>query len=472
MFYSLKADCFFRKYGKVGYVGRPIIHAEEIVSESGAVFLQCLTYELQNIDAIVDKLVCIYNNTSRDLLKADAISFFNSLVKDGFLYCVDYSEKFKEEKLCYSTLEYSLGKKTIQTNCEKSSAQFLSEHFKDTPFLNAVHIELTSKCNENCIHCFIPPELKISSIDRDLMISILNQCREMEVLDIGFSGGEPMLHPDFCEFLKHAKDLDFNVTVLSNLTLLNKDIEDMLLYKHPSCVKVSLYSMDSVIHDQITMVEGSQKITKHNIEKLVENGIPVQINCPVLKQNKDSFDEVINWGQSIGCTVSTDYLIAAREDGSIDNLQNRLSKEDLDSVITKILTQNAVVKSDFQDMKIDQLNAYPNPDELLCGIATSTLCIVSNGDVYPCAGCQRWSCGNANFTSIRDIWSNSPLLKYLRTIRRKDFKKCTTCKDKDFCSMCMARNSNEDPKGDLFSIPEITCSAANTYHRLAIEFCT
>ncbi len=471
MFYSLKADCFFRKYGEIGYIGRPVVHAEEIVSESGAVFLQCLTYDPQNIDEIVDKLVSIYN-INRNLLKTDAISFFNSLANDGFLYCVDCPENYKEEKLYYSTLEYSLGKKTIQTNCEKSSAQFLSEHFKNTPFLNAVHIELTSKCNENCVHCFIPPELKHSSIDRNLMKNILKQCREMEVLDIGFSGGEPMLHPNFCEFLKYAKDLDFNVTVLSNLTLLNKEIIDMLLYKHPTCVKVSLYSMNPTIHNQITTVEGSQEITKLNIEKLVENGVPVQINCPVLKQNKDSFEEVINWGQNIGCTVSTDYLIAAREDGSIDNLQNRLSKEDLNSVITKILTQNAVVQSDFHAMKIAPLNAYPNPDELLCGIATSTLCIVSNGDVYPCAGCQRWSCGNANFTSIRDIWNNSPLLKYLRTIRRKDFKKCLVCKDKDFCAMCMARNSNEDPNGDLFSIPEITCSAANTYHRLAIEFYT
>ncbi len=46
---------------------------------------------------------------------------------------------------------------------------------------------LDIKCNERCIHCYIPHEKRTQ-----------------------------MLHPFFCEFLKRAKDLDFNVIVLSN----------------------------------------------------------------------------------------------------------------------------------------------------------------------------------------------------------------------------------------------------------------
>ena len=155
-------------------------------------------------------------------------------------------------------------------------------------------------------------------------------------MTVVFSGGEPMLHPHFCEFLKRAKDLDFNVTVLSNLTHLTDDIIANLKYKHVACVNVSLYSMKPEVHDAITTVKGSFEKTKNNILRLIENNIAVQINCPVMKQNMESFETVINWGQDHKCSVITDYIIMARSDRTTDNLSNRLSKEDLKYVIRKI----------------------------------------------------------------------------------------------------------------------------------------
>ena len=46
----------------------------------------------------------------------------------------------------------------------------------------------------------------------------------MGVLSVTLSGGEPMMHPQFIEFLRAAKKYDFYVNILSNLTLLNDEI--------------------------------------------------------------------------------------------------------------------------------------------------------------------------------------------------------------------------------------------------------
>lgn len=469
MYYSLKTDCYFRKYGEIGYISRPIITTEEVVDEIGAIFLGKLSYEPIHIDTIVEELLEEFVGVTKEQLTHDISEFYTNLKNDGFLNANSQIEKFDNLGFDYSTLEGKLAY-SLKPQLEESSSHFLREYFTNEPYLHTFHIELTSKCNERCIHCYIPHEDKTTHIDYELMINTLQQCKEMNVMTIVFSGGEPMLHPNFCNFLKIAKDMDFNVTILSNLTMVTDEIIDALMYKHASCVNVSLYSMNPKIHDEITTVKGSFDKTLNNILKLIENNIPIQINCPVMKQNKDSFYEVIEWGQNHKCTVNTDYLIMARSDRTTDNLVNRLSEEDLKEVIGHFLKSDVVVKSNVESFnEYEQEDTGMNPEDRVCGVGITTLCMVSNGDVYPCAGWQKYVCGNIKDTSLRTIWQDSPQVNYLRSLRQKDFNKCIDCKDKDFCLMCMSRNSNEDENGDIFNIPQITCDAARIHHKMVVD---
>lgn len=470
MFYSLKTDCYFRKYGEIGYITRPIVTMEEVVDEIGAFFLDKLSYSPKSIDEIVEELFDEFNGIDIIQLKKDALEFYSNLVSDGFLNQSSALEDFVESGFEYSTLEGKLAHSNLKPQLEESSSNFLREYFKHSPYLHTFHIELTSQCNERCVHCYIPHENKTTDIEYNTMIDALNQCKAMNVLTLVFSGGEPMLHPQFSEFLKIAKDMDFNVTVLSNLTVVTDDIIDALKYRHASCVNVSLYSMKSEIHDKITTFKGSYKKTIYNILKLIENDIPIQINCPVMKQNKDSFHEVIEWGQNHKCTVNTDYLIMARANRTTDNLTNRLSKDDLETVIAHFLKNDVIVSSNLENTnKNDATENDMKPDDGVCGVGITTLCMVANGDVYPCAGWQKYVCGNIKKTPLQTIWNDSPQINYLRNLRQKDFKKCIGCKDKDFCLMCMSRNSNEDKNGDIFHIPQITCEAAHIHHRIVEE---
>lgn len=472
MFFSLKPDCYFRHYGKIGHIVRPILSMEEVVDECGALFIEQLEYEPEEIDTIVKKLEQHFSNVRFDDLKKDAIAFYSELAQNGFLNMSESLQEFKNEGFNYKTLEGKLADNHIASQLEEPSSYFLGEYFKEKPFLETFHIELTSKCNERCVHCYIPHKNKTTDINESLMLNTLKQCKELGVLTVIFSGGEPMLHPQFCKFLKYAKDLDINVTVLSNLTLLTDDIIEALKYRHIACVNVSLYSMDPAVHDSITTIQGSFEKTKNNILRLIENNIAVQINCPVIKQNKDSFYEVIKWGQDHKCSVVTDYLIMARFDRSTDNLDNRLSTDELNDVIQHLIDNDVIFKENFKNRTLhpEMFKRPGQPDDKVCGVGMSTMCMVANGNVYPCAGWQQYVCGNLNDTSLSEIWSNSPAINYLRKLRLKDFKQCVGCKDFDYCVMCMSRNSNEDPDGNLFNIPEITCKAAQIHHRLVESY--
>ncbi len=468
-FFALKADCYFRRYGEIGYIVRPIVGMEEVVEEVGAIFLETLGYAPRDFEEIVAALVPCFSGVELDELREDALEFFEAFVADGFLTSSDTLEDFREEGFDYSTLEGRFAVRPFTNEEVEASEIFLEDYFKGHAYLQTLHIEVTSKCNERCIHCYIPHEEKITQMDADLMLEVLRQCRAMGVLTVVFSGGEAMLHPAFTEFVKEAKELDLNVTVLSNLTILTDEIIEVLKYRHTACVNVSLYAMRPEIHDAITKLKGSFEKTKKNILRLIENNIAVQISLPIMKENKDCFWEVINWGQDHKCTVVSDYLIMARSDRSVDNLVHRLTEEDLYEVVEGISKHSLtfINKPKSEGVFAYSQTAFPEPDQRVCGVGLTTMCMVASGKIYPCAGWQEYVCGDASQQTLQEIWESSKQLQYLRSLRMRSFEKCMKCEDYKYCLMCLSTNYNESSTGSIFEIPSIVCKAGHINHAVA-----
>ncbi|MCO7509937.1 radical SAM protein [Serratia fonticola] len=465
MYYKLKSNVLFRNYGNYGYITddrsyryiKNEVIGERIVSESGSVFLSSLNKKPKYFLDICTEIHDKYQDVSIEIIKNDVWEFFSELVRDGFL-CKGETVTECNSNDYFFSYKKQVSKDKSDTNKDNidNTTEFFEKNEGKINRLTSVHIEITSKCNERCIHCYIPHENKIKTLDTKHIYSLLKQCKDMNVLHITLSGGEPMLQKDFCDILKQCREYDFAVSVLTNLTLLTDEVVAEMKLNGLLGVQASLYSTDPVIHDSITKTTGSFIKTKSSILKLVENDIPLQISCPVMKQNKDCYRDVIEWAKKYGVTASDDYALIAEYDHSNQNICNRLSLNE----ISTVLKDKASYDESYLDKLKDELISgnHISPEDPVCSVCSVSVCIAENGNVYPCAGWQGCVLGNALETPLNDIWHLSRKVNSLRKLKKKDFPECMQCDLKGICSMCMVRNANEDYNGNHMNINKYFCN--------------
>lgn len=473
MYYKIRNDVLFRKYHGHGYItdnseyGYHMLNeshcypGEKYVSASGAIMLSMLSKSPQAIDDIVEKLLQVFTGVEYETLKEDTVEFLDLLVDAGFLSrgetidtCTD---QFMKRSL-RSDSHNQVQDEFVKDNCT-------SETISPNEFLRSIHIEVADACNERCVHCYIPSKCKNNVIDPSLFYRIIEEGRKLNIIHVTLSGGEPLLHKNIVEFLKRCRELDLSVNVLSNLTLLTNDIVSEMKKNPLLSVQTSLYSMDAFVHDSITKLKGSFEKTKMGILRLCNEGIPVQISCPIIKQNKGSYADVLHWGWAHNIAVATEPMIFAAYDHSGCNLENRLPVEGVADVLT-VQMQEGYAES-IHRIAIEKEKLTGN--DPICSVCRYSFCVTAQGKVFPCAGWQNNVIGDLNNQTIQEVWENSKKIKRLRQIKRSQFSKCVDCKDRGYCTVCMMWNSNENPDGNPFKINEYRCKVAAIIHQKVIE---
>lgn len=474
MYYKIRNDILFRQYKEYGYItdnseyGYRFLNCnrkkqgENYVSESGAVMLAALKKTPRDIDEIITELMQIFQGVDFDTLKADTIEFYQWLFNQGYLSCGDTYESCTDGDQTASIDDTGKENGIAVISAEECEKGIINSN----DFLRSIHFDITSVCNERCVHCYIPHKEKTKIIDSALFYRIVEDGRKQNIIHVTLSGGEPLLHPDFINFLTRCRKLDLSVNVLTNLTLLT---DEMILEmkKNPLLsVQTSIYSMDPVIHDGITGVPGSLKKTTEGFKKLLLAGIPLQISCPVMKQNKESFLEVIQWGKKHNVAVAIEPEIFASYDHSGSNLKNRLTLEEFESAVAKEIYEG-YAEAFWNSAKTKETLTENDP---ICSVCRYSFCVSVEGKVFPCAGWQTNIIGDLNQNTIAEIWENSSEIQALRKIKRKEFAKCVTCEDRGYCTVCLMSNANENQDGDVFKINNFHCKASAIVHKKISEY--
>lgn len=474
-------NTYIRTTERYGYITNQLTYHDRSYNETGADYLKQISREPQDVEDIIDRLMQVYANANRDELRDDFIGFITDLASDHFLVIGTTVEELdaNDQSFTYAvdnpkTFALDFTQETKEKVSENTQDFFLEE-VQGRPLISSLQFELSSRCNERCIHCYIPNGKKNNGIDMPLekVKSILDEFAAMGGLHVTLSGGEAFLHKDLMEICRYCRAKDLKISILSNLISLKEEQIPILKEVNLSLIQTSLYSMNPEIHDFITTVPGSHAKTKAAIELLVKNDIPIQISCPIMKANRKGYDEVLEYAKSLKIKAQTDYIMMAQADFDTNNLANRISIEETEELLRDIIEhdidyQNMLKErppvSDFIAFDLERYKKQP-----VCGVGYDNCCITANGDVYPCAGWQNYVLGNVYKQSLQEIWEQSPRVKELRKITQASFPQCLECEARDYCARCLVRNYNES-NGDMFKINKHFCDVAFLNKKIVEEY--
>lgn len=462
---KLSNNSFIRLYKEFGYITNQVSRKDRVYDVSGKIFLSEINRKIKKIDEVIKKIHLEFIDVTEQVIKEDFIEFVKNLECEEFVITGNTeSELLLKEKKNNSKSEnlreINIGmlKKKVDKELQ-STSDFLYSYFRRNPTIFGAHLEITSKCNERCVHCYLTNHDLSKDMDTKFAIDILNQLKDMGTLAITFSGGEPFLHKDFDIILNKARENDFIINILSNGTYINKEMMNILPKVNIGKIQISLYSMDPIIHDSITQLKGSHAKTIKCIEELVKNNLRIQVSCPILKANKNSYRDVSVWCKKYGIRVLSDFILMAKTNFDTSNLINRLSLEESKNLISEIIETEEEYRT-LLKMDDEEGGFKKTADSPICGLGVDNACITYDGSVFPCSGFQNMILGNIKNNDIKDIWLNSHKINELREINYSSFPECLECKVNEYCAMCLVRNYNES-NGNIYNINEHYCRVAN-----------
>jgi len=292
---------------------------------------------------------------------------------------------------------------------------------KNIEYPISVYLKITTECMLNCNFCSQAGK-KVEFMKLEKVKNILEQLKEIGVVYIYYTGGEPMMHKDIDKILKYGYELGFKQFVVSNGVLFSKK-EKYALSKYLIGVGISLHGKSETHNKIVGNINCFEQIINNlNMIKQENKDIQININCTGINENinKDNFEYLAKickkneWKFTI---ARLNYIGNGEKYSKID-LNNMLEiVNELNNKGYEINISNCIAPC-----VVDKKFLYLTHG---CGAGHTIAAIESNGDVKICAS-SNIAIGNIYENDFEKIWKSHILKEYKKFKWLK--KKCKVCK--------------------------------------------
>jgi radical SAM protein with 4Fe4S-binding SPASM domain len=294
----------------------------------------------------------------------------------------------------------------------------------------SVHLDITYRCNERCVHCYLDHQDHGELTTREIK-NLLAQLAEAGVFFLTLSGGEILLRKDFFEILTYARRLTFCVKLKSNAIMIQEPEARRIRDLGVESIQVSIYSHRPEVHDGITKIQGSLKRSVDAIRFLKSYGLKVIIANVLMSQNRQDYPGVRALAAELGVECTLDPTVTPKMDGDRSVLSLNVDSASLEQVFRDQALFGNVSATCAPSTEPDDADMGSLP----CSAGHTSCYISPYGDVYPCVQFPLPS-GNIRSHRFLDIWQNSAQLKDVRSIRLRDLTSCSNCVHGSACTRC------------------------------------
>ena len=165
--------------------------------------------------------------------------------------------------------------------------------------------ELTYRCPLQCVYCSNPLEMarQRSELDTADWVRILREARELGAVQLGFSGGEPLLRKDLEKLVSESSRLGYYTNLITSGMGMDEDRVVALKEAGLDHIQISFQASDETLNDYL----GGSTSFRHKEEMaraIKRHGYPMVLNVVLHRHNLDQIGEILEMGEAL----EADYM--------------------------------------------------------------------------------------------------------------------------------------------------------------------
>ena len=295
--------------------------------------------------------------------------------------------------------------------------------------------ELTYACPLQCPYCSNPLQLPASrkqELDTDEWLRVMREARKLGAVQLGFSGGEPLLRKDLVELMQAANDLGFYCNLITSAVGLNDE-------------KIGQFKKAGIKHIQISF-QGSSRDTnalfggtdsfEHKLamtRAVIKQGIPLGLNFVLHRHNIHQVADFLTLAEELGAEfvelANTQYYAWALHNRD-QLLPSSAQLEEAEAATNRFRAQH---KGKMNVIFVAPDYYEKRPKKCSNGWGTTFITVTPDGSVLPCQSAKVIE--GLEFPNVRDasldyIWKQSELFNHFRGTDWMQ-EPCLSCPEKD-----------------------------------------
>lgn len=344
-----------------------------------------------------------------------------------------------------------------------------------TLLLQKLDIEITERCNLDCIHCYInrpagDPAARRVEMPAERIEEVLREAAGLGALSVRFTGGEPLLRGDFEELYLFARRLGLRVILFTNATLITTRLADLFARVPPlEKIEVTLYGMEKESYEGVTGRPGSHEANRRGMELLRERRIPFVVKAAFFPPGAREMDKIDAFAATLPASGHPPSQVLfldlrARRDSEEKNRRIRDLRADPERGLAVLKRQPERYRREMEDF-CGRFMEPPGEDLFGCGAGMGGGCVDACGLLQPCMTLRHpetvYDLGKG---SLREAFTDFfPRLRERKATNPEYLARCARCFLKGLCEQCPAKSWMEH--GTLDTPVEYLCQVAQVRAR-------